>query len=541
MPVFQSKLNTSSDTYKDNRTEMLALVTKMRDLEKRAASVSSKELPRFEKRGQLLPRERLKRLLDPGAPFIEIGSMSGYLRDIDDPDKTVVGGSLLAGIGVISGVRCMVVVNDSAIGAGALIRAGGEKFIRCQELALANKLPFVQLVESAGADMAGYTIEGFVRGGNLFRNLARLSAAGCPVVTVLHGVSTAGGAYLSGLSDYVVAVRGRGRAFLAGPPLLKAATGEIASDEELGGAEMHATSSGLVEYLAEDDADGIRMAREVVEHLGWNDHVLLPPRTKSTLEPKYDPDEIAGLVPLDYRKPYDVKELIARLVDGSYMLDFKPRYGVTTVCVHGEIFGQTCAFIGNNGPIDNAGATKAAQFIQLNCQSNTPIVYLQNTTGFMVGKEHESGGMIKHGSKMIQAVTNSSVPQVTLMVGASFGAGNFGMCGVGFDPDLSFSWPNSQVGLMGAEQAAMTMRIVAERSAERRGHAVNDGDLKALEAGIIKHFDYQSNPFYYAGQNLCDGMIDPRDTRKVLHGLFDMFREREHRKMFSNSFGVARL
>jgi len=541
MPVFQSMLNTSSETYQQNRTDMLGLVDKMRELESRAAVASSRELPRFEKRAQLLPRERLKRLLDPGAPFIEIGNMGGYLSDIDDPDKTVVGGSQLTGIGIVSGVRCMVVVNDSGIGAGALIRPGGEKIVRCQELALANKMPFVQLVESAGADMAGYTIENFVRGGNLFRNLARLSAAGCPVITVLHGASTAGGAYMSGLSDYVVAVRGRGRAFLAGPPLLKAATGEIATDEELGGAKMHATTSGLVEYLAEDDADGIRMAREVVEHLGWNDHALLPQRSKSVLEPKYDPDEIAGLVSLDYRKPYDVRELIARLVDGSYMMDFKPRYGVTTVCMHGEIYGQSCAFIGNNGPIDNAGATKAAQFIQLNCQSNTPIVYLQNTTGFMVGKEHEAGGMIKHGAKMIQAVSNASVPQVTLMVGASFGAGNFGMCGVGFDPDLSFAWPNAQIGLMGAEQAAMTMRIVAERSAERRGKTVDENALKEMEEGLIKHFDYQSNAFYYAGQNLSDGMIDPRDTRKVLHGLFDMFRERQHRKMFTNSFGVARL
>ncbi len=541
MPVFESKLNVESDAYQSNRAGMLGLVDKMRDLEARASEASAKALPKFIKRKQLLPRDRLKRLLDPGAPFLEMSNMAGYLQDIDDVDKTVVGGSQIAGIGYVSGVRCMVVVNDSGINAGAVTEAGGGKLIRCQEIALANSLPFVQLVESAGANIHQYKIERFVQGGILFRNLARLSAAGCPIITVLHGSSTAGGAYLTGLSDYVIAVKGRAKAFLAGPPLLKAATGEIATDEELGGAMMHATTSGLAEYLAEDDSDGVRIAREVVHHLGWNDNRSATVETLPEKKPRYDADELAGLVPLDYRKPYDVKELVARLVDDSYMLEYKPLYGPNTVCVHGEINGTSCAFIGNNGPLDNEGATKASQFIQANCQSNTPIIYLQNTTGFMVGKKYEEDGMIKHGSKMIQAVSNASVLQITLMVGASFGAGNYGMCGRGLTPNFCFSWPNAQIGLMGAEQAAMTMRLVAESSAERKGQQVDEDFLDQMEAGLIKHFDYQSNAFYCSGQLLDDGMIDPRDTRKLLRFLLDSNSEKDNRRMFPSDFGVARF
>ena len=373
----------------------------------------------------------------------------------------------------------------------------------------------------------------------MFANLARLSAAGLPVVTILHGSSTAGGAYMPGLSDQVVAVRGNAKAFLGGPPLVKAATGEDATDDELGGAEMHAVTSGLIEHLAEDDRDAIRIARDVMRHLNW------PARTPMRQPASYDPpaldiEDLVGLVPVDYRQPYDVREVIARLVDGSEILDFKKRYGAATVCVQGQVKGMACAFVGNNGPIDNAGATKASQFIQMCCQTGTPIVYLQNTTGFMVGKAYEQGGMIKHGSKMIQAVATATVPQFTFLIGASFGAGNYGMCGRGMGPRFAFSWPNAEIGVMGPEQAARTMTIVTEDAAARRGVEADAARLAAQEKRIIDLFAMQGSAFHNSGKLLDDGVIDPRDTRDILAELLSVADEAEARALNPVSFGVAR-
>ena len=541
MSIFNSQINPNSEEFLHNRAGMLALIEKMQQLEARTRQASARAKERFAKRKQLMPHERVARLLDPGAPFLEIGNMTGYLRDVDNPDKSLPGASLIAGIGFIDGVRCMIVANDSSINAGAISEATGQKLSRCQDIALQQKLPFVFLVESAGANLLTYRVHLFIDGGGIFYRLARLSAAGCPVITVLHGSSTAGGAYMPGLSDYVIAVRGRGKAFLAGPPLVKAATGEIADAQELGGAEMHATISGLAEYLAEDDTDGVRIAREVVRRLDWNRH-LGPTTAKTTFcEPRYDPDELAGVVPLDYRQPYDVKEVIARLVDDSDLLEFKSRYGSQTVCVQASIHGHACAFIGNNGPIDPDGATKTTQFIQLCCQSNTPLIFLQNTTGYMVGTVYEQGGMIKHGSKMIQAVSNATVPRLTLMIGASFGAGNYGMCGRAYHPNFLFSWPNAITGVMGGEQAAMTMRIVMEKSAARRGKTLDTARLNAQEQQIIAHFNSQSDAFYTSGWMLDDGLIDPRDSRHVLGFLLATCDETQQRTVFPNSFGVGRM
>ena len=345
---------------------------------------------------------------------------------------------------------------------------------------------------------------------------------------------------MPGLSDYVVGVKGGGKAFLAGPPLLKAATGEIASAEELGGAEMHANVTGLVEYLAENDGEAVVMMREVVARLGWNDNCPEPPK-RLWAEPIYDADEIAGIVPTNYRKPYDVREVVARVVDGSDFSDFKPRYGVSTVCLQAEIYGQKCGIISNNGPIDPDGATKAGQFIQLMDQANTPLIFLQNTTGYMVGKDYEQGGMIKHGSKMIQAVTNTSVPRITMMIGASFGAGNYGMCGRGYDPDFLMTWPNAMTGVMGGEQAATVMEIVANAQAERAGIEI-DKDVAAQRRATLTHvFDSQAGAFYTSGHLCDDGMIDPRDTRKVLGFLLGTVWEARHRTVKENSFGIARL
>jgi geranyl-CoA carboxylase beta subunit len=540
MGAFATKINVQSESFARNRADMLERIEKLAELNARGRARSEKRKPRFEERGQLTPRERLSRLLDPGMPFLSIGNLAGYRLDTQEEEKSMPGGNAIAGVGFISGVRCMVVVNDSGIQAGALTAATGYRIRRGQEIALQQKIPFVHLVESAGANLMEYTVEGFLQGGTLFANLARLSAAGIPVITLLHGSSTAGGAYMPGLSDYVIGVKGRGRAFLAGPPLLKAATGEIATEEELGGAEMHADVSGLVEYLAEDDGHAAVLGREVIERLQWNKRCPRFER-KAVREPVYDPDEIAGVVPVDYRKPYDVREVVARIVDGSEFTDFKPRYGVTTVCLQAEIHGHAVGIVGNNGPIDPDGATKAAQFLQLCDQSDTPLVFLQNTTGYMVGTQYERAGMIKHGSKMIQAVTNVSVPRLTLMIGASYGAGNYGMCGRGYDPDFLFSWPNASMGVMGGDQAAKTMSIVLEGAAKARGIEVDPAQMEAQEKMLVEHFDSQSDAFYTSGHLLDDGMIDPRDTRKALGFLLDTVWESRNRTVTPNNFGVARM
>ena len=539
MTVFQSKADVNADSFKQNYSEMSALVDKLRELNARAPAISNRRKEKFDARGQLLPRERLARLLDPGMPYLEIGNIAGYLLDTSVEEKSIPGSTIMAGIGFIQGVRCVIVTDDSGIKAGAMTHAGGYRLRRAQEIALKQKLPFVHLVESAGADLNNYTVGGFLEGGSLFANLARLSKAGLPVISVLHGSSTAGGAYMPGLSDYVVAVKGKGKAFLAGPPLLKAATGEIATDEELGGAEMHATVSGLAEYLAEDDGDAVLIAREIVSRLGWNRHCPSP-LAKDAREPIYDPDEILGIVAPDYRKPYDAREVIARIVDGSDFIDFKPRYGASTVCINAEVYGQPCGIIANNGPIDPDGATKATQFMQLCDQARIPLVFQQNTTGYLVGKQYEQSGMIKHGSKMIQAVTNVSVPRITFMTGASYGAGNYGMCGRGYDPDFCYSWPNASTGVMGGEQAAQVMTIVAEGAAVRAGKEVDRAPMEMQEKMLTHLFDSQSSAFHTSGHLLDDGMIDPRDTRRTLGFLLGVVWEAGARSVNPNSFGVAR-
>ena len=540
MAVFASKINTSSETYLKQRAEMLELVDKLNELNSRGRAISEKRKPRFDKRGQLTPRERLARLLDPGMPFLEISNLAGYKLDTKDEAKSIPGSTVIAGIGFISGVRCAVVVDDSGILAGSMTTAGGYRIRRAQQISLEQKLPFVHLVESAGGDLMNYTVEGFSAGGDLFGSLAKLSKEGIPVISILHGSSTAGGAYMPGLSDYVIAVKGTGRAFLAGPPLLKAATGEIATEEELGGSEMHATTSGLAEYLAENDGHGIQICREVVARLQWNDNWQLP-EPRQFAEPIYDPDELAGVIPVDYRTPYDMRELVARVVDGSDFLDFKPRFGVSTVCIQAEIYGQAVGIIGNNGPIDPQGANKATQFLQLLDQANIPALFFQNTTGYIVGTKSEQAGMIKHGSKMIQAVRNIEVPRITFMTGASFGAGNYGMCGRGYAPDFLYTFPNAKMGVMGGEQAAKTMSMVARGKAAAMGVEPDEEALAAQEKGLAHVFDSQSDAFYCSGHLMDDGMIDPRNMRKTLGLLLETVREARHRTVRPNSFGIARL
>jgi len=540
MSVFQTKIDINGETFQNNYKEMSAMVGKLTELNARAPAQSGKRKERFEKRGQLIPRDRLARLLDPGMPYLEIGNLAGYLLDTKEEEKSIPGSTIMAGIGFIAGVRCVIVNDDSGIKAGAMTTAGAYRLRRAEEIALKQKLPFIHLVESAGGDLINYTVEGFLDGGTMFANLARLSKAGIPVISVLHGNSTAGGAYMPGLSDYVIAVKGRGKAFLAGPPLLKAATGEIATEEELGGAEMHAQTSGLAEFLAEDDGEAVLIAREIVGRLDWNRHCRDAPE-RGYRDPLYDADEILGIVSADYRKPYEVREVVARIVDGSDFSDFKPGYGVSTVCLRAEIYGMPCAIIANNGPIDPDGATKAAQFIQLSDQADVPLVFLQNTTGYLVGKEYEQGGMIKHGSKMIQAVTNVDVPRITLMIGASYGAGNYGMCGRGYDPDFLFTWPNASTGVMGGEQAATVMSIVAEAGAARAGVELDKEKMAAQNAHLTQLFNSQASAFYTSGHMQDDGMIDPRQSRQTLGFLLACVWEGRNRMVRPNSFGIARM
>ena len=545
--VFTSRFNPGSAEAAQRRAALQARLDALRALEERAAAASARSLPQFEKRGQLLPRQRVALLLDAGAPWLPLCTLAGFMQDRDDPAKSVPGGGMLAGIGFVSGVRCMVVASDSGIEAGAIQEKGLDKMLRVQEIALQNKLPFIHLVESAGANLMRYRVEGFVMGGALFRNLARLSAAGIPVITVQHGSGTAGGAYMPGLSDVVIMVRGRSRAFLAGPPLLKAATGEIATEEELGGAEMHTGISGLGEYLAEDDRHALGLARDVVAQLSqWKQPAAQYGKVQEAIkrgvtEPRYDSEELLGLMPSHHREPVDMREVMARLVDGSALLPFKSSYGAATLCAQAHIDGHAVGLISNNGPIDVAGANKAAHFIQWMCQLGHPIIYLQNTTGYMVGKDSEQAGMIKHGSKMIQAVTNATVPQITIQCGASFGAGNYGMCGRGYAPRFLFSWPGAKTAVMGGEQAASTMRQVTEAAMARKGLPVDDEQMQKQYDQIVAMFEAQADAFYTSGLLLDDGVIDPRDTRQVLSFCLATLQEAQQRTLRPMQFGVARM
>lgn len=539
MAVLRSQVDTGSEAFRQNRADMLALIEGFRALEQRVRDTSDARKPVFEKRGQLTPRDRLAHVLDRGAPFLEISTLAGYKMHDDDGAENIMGGGFIAGIGCIAGIRCMVTASDSGIKGGTIAPMGLRKSLRAQEIAVQNKLPVVNLVESGGANL-NYQAEIFVDGGRGFANQARLSAAGIPQITVVHGSSTAGGAYVPGMSDYVVVVKGRAKIFLAGPPLLKSATGEIATDEELGGAELHTTVSGVAEFLAEDDADGLRIAREIMARLPWNERGPQL-RKKAWTAPLYDPDELCGVVPVDYRKPYDVREVVARLVDGSEAVDFKPLYGLHTVCLQAAIEGEAVGIIGNNGPIDTEGAVKAAQFIQLCDQADMPIVFLQNTTGYMVGKEAERGGIVKHGSKMIQAVTNARVPKLTLHIGASFGAGNYGMCGRAYDPRFIFAWPNNRIAVMGPEQAAGVLAIVAEEKFRRMGAEVDAAVIEGMKAKVVKKMEAESTALFATARLWDDGLIDPRDSRHVLGMCLSVCREGDARVTKPNAFGIARM
>ncbi|MES1924699.1 carboxyl transferase domain-containing protein [Salinisphaera sp. T31B1] len=538
MGIIASQVLPNSETFQANREGMLAAVEALRSVEASIHATETSKAERYAQREQLLPRDRVNLLLDPGSPFLELSTLCGYKLH-DDVDGSLAGGNSICGIGYIAGTRCMINASNSAIKGGTMTPWGVQKTLRIQEIARLQKLPIVSLIESGGANLL-YQDEMFIEGGRTFANQARLSAQGLPQITVVHGSSTAGGAYMPGLSDYVIMVRGRAKVFLAGPPLLKAATGEIADDEELGGADMHAGTAGTCEYLAADDADAIRQAREVVARLDWNARADCA-EARDFSAPRYDIDELCGIVSADHRKPYDCREVIARLVDDSDFDEFKADFDAQLICGHAAVEGRTVGILGNNGPITTHGANKAAQFIQLCCQADIPLCFLQNITGYMVGREAEQAGMVKHGSKMIQAVANAHVPKITFVIGGSFGAGNYGMCGRGFAPDFIFAWPNSRTAVMGGEQAAGVMQIVTEAKYAARGEQPPPGMVDELHHRITSAFDEQGHAFYGSARLFDDGLIDPRDTRRVLAMTLSICREARYRRLQPNDFGVARF
>ena len=539
MPVIESKIMINTEAFKKNAEDHINLIDEFRSLEKKVSDNSSRAKPKFDKRNQLLPRERVKRLLDPGSYYLPISTLAGYKIGDDDGDKNIMGGNSISGIGIIEGVRCMITASDSGIKGGSMTQMGVEKSLRCADIVKENKLPMINLVESAGANLLKQS-EVFIRGGRTFANLAKMSAIGIPTVSIVHGSSTAGGAYLPGLSDQVIVVKNKSKIFLAGPPLLKAALGEIATDEELGGADMHYTISGLAEHMAKDDNDAIKICRDVIKNLGWNDN-FISTQKYDYKEPIYSPEELIGVVPTDYRKSYDTREVIARIVDGSEYLDFKPEFGKQTVTGTAAIHGYKVGIIANNGPIFADGAVKAAQFIQLCDKLNIPLIFLQNTTGYMVGTREESKGIIKHGSKMIQAVTNCRVPKITLRIGASFGAGEYGMAGRSFDPRFMFSWPNNKLSVMGGEQAGKTMSQVAVESAKRKGEEPNMEMINAIEQKIIDTYIEEGEALFATARLWDDGIIDPRDTRKVLSECLNIVSDSNNRELRPSTFGVARM
>ncbi|GHD31550.1 acyl-CoA carboxylase subunit beta [Halioglobus pacificus] len=540
MAVIDSQLDTQSDSYLTNFRVMSEAVNEIRDIEQRVIDAAQAKAPRYIKRGLIPPRERLGLLLDAGAPFLELSTLCSY-KQAEDTDGTGAGGSYIAGIGYISGVRCVVAVDDYLTKGGSIGPYGGKKRQRMMDIAMENKLPMVNLSQSGGGNLklAGDT---FGESGAMFAKQCRLSAMGIPQITVVHGSATAGGAYQPTLSDYLIMVRRQSTMYLAGPPLLKAATGEIATDEELGGAEMHSEVAGTNDYLAENDADGIRLAREVTQKLGWKADSTV--HSGSDFQPPiYPREQLRGIVPEDPKTPFDMREVIARIADASEFLEFKREFDQGTLCGHITLEGHTCGVIGNNSPITARGAAKAAQFIQLCEQSGTPLLFLTNTTGFLVGTEAEQAGIIKHGAKFIQAVTNCTVPKITLIVSGSYGAGNYAMAGRGMGPRFLFAWPRSVVSVMGPAQAGSVMRQVAEAKLARSGEVTDKmrASVDAMEKETVEAMEARSNALANTARGWDDGIIDPADTRAVVAFVLSVCREGDARDVNTNTFGVGRL
>ena len=523
-PIFKSNLDTKSEQYLQNKKmmlEKLVFLDELLDLAELGGGQRHHE--RLAKRGKMPVRERIMNVLDPDSPFLEIQPYAGY-----GTNNYNVGGGCVSGIGIISGVECVIFANDPTVKAGAMTVYVGEKWNRAMEISRDNHIPFISFVESAGGDLSVSGSGGgenppeapslhqnhFASTGRFFYDMTELSKLRIPVISVVFGSSTAGGAYQPGMSDYNIFIKGQSKAFLAGPPLVKMATGEESDDETLGGAKMHSEQSGLSDYLAEDEMDALRICREVVSHLNWNKKGLGP--QKISTDPIYNSEELLGIISEDLKSAVDIREIIARFSDGSKFEEFKPLYGPTMVCGWTSVHGYQVGILGNNGPIYPESAEKAATFIQLCNKRNIPLIFLHNVTGFLVGKDFESQGIIKKGSQLINAVSNSTVPHITFIVGASYGAGTYAMSGKAFNNRFTFLWPTAKIAVMGPEQMAGVMSIVRKAKALRDGKGFDEKADDELKKMVIGYLEKLSRGLVASSMVTDDGIIDPRDTRDVI-------------------------
>ncbi|MFK0248919.1 acyl-CoA carboxylase subunit beta [Amycolatopsis azurea] len=509
MSTIRSTVDSRSEEFAANRESMLGKLTEIDGEQAKAiAGGGEKYVTRHRKRGKLLARERIELLLDEDSPFLELSPLAAWGSDYQ------VGASVITGIGVVEGVECMISASDPTVKGGASNPWTAKKSYRAADIAAQNRLPVINLVESGGADLPTQK-EIFIPGGRIFRDITRSSAAKVPTIALVFGNSTAGGAYLPGMSDYVVMVKERAKVFLGGPPLVKMATGEESDDESLGGAEMHARTSGLADYLAADEEDAIRLGRSIVKRLNWTKQGPTP--KPDYAEPLYSAEDLLGIVPTDLKVPFDPREVIARVADGSDFDEFKPLYGSSLATGWVSIHGYPVGVLANaQGVLFGEESQKAAQFIQLANQIDTPLVFLHNTTGYMVGKEYEQSGIIKHGAMMINAVSNSKVPHLSVLMGASYGAGHYGMCGRAYDPRFLFAWPSAKSAVMGPQQLAGVLSIVARAAAASRGQDYNEEHDAAMRAMVEGQIEAESMPMFLSGMLYDDGIIDPRDTRTVL-------------------------
>ena len=513
MSVIQSSISPNSEEFKTNARALgLALDQIKAAAEQAMTGGGEKAIERHKSKGKILPRERVSRLLDPGSPFLEVGLFAAH----DMYENASPSAAMITGIGRVSGQECMIVCNDATVKGGTYYPMTVKKHLRAQEIAAANQLPCIYLVDSGGANLPNQD-EVFPdrdHFGRIFFNQANMSANGIAQISVVMGSCTAGGAYVPAMSDESIIVKEQGTIFLGGPPLVKAATGEVVSAEDLGGADVHTRLSGVADQMANDDGHALTLARQVVANLNRDKPVTVT--LQDSESPAYDPEEIPGIVPADQRKPYDVREIIARIVDASRLDEFKSRFGNTLVCGFAHLHGIPIGIIANNGVLFSESALKGSHFVQLCCQRKIPLVFLQNITGFMVGQKYEATGIAKDGAKLVTAVASARVPKVTLIIGNSFGAGNYGMCGRAYDPRFLWTWPNSRIAVMGGEQAAGVLATVKRDSIERKGGDWSTDEEQQFKQPIIDQFDHQSHPLYASARLWDDGVIDPRKSREVL-------------------------
>ena len=535
MPVLKSEINTRSDAFRENTAHWRDEIARLKDCVaqiKQGGGERSRK--RHLERGKMLPRERIRALIDPGAPFLELNQLAAW----GQYDGDVPSGGIITGIGRVSGRECIIICNDATVKGGTYYRETVKKHLRAQEVALENNLPCISLVDSGGANLPQWpdVFPDRDHFGRIFYNQANMSAQGIPQIAVVMGSCTAGGAYVPAMSDDAIIVRQQGTIFLGGPPLVKAATGEIVTAEDLGGADVHSRTSGVTDHYAMNDAHALAMARNIVANLNR----IKPPtlQTRAPVAPAFDPEELYGILPRDVRQPYDVRELIARMVDGSEFDEFKKLYGQTLVCGFAHIMGYPVGIVANNGILFSESAKKGAHFIELCSQRHVPLLFLQNISGFMVGRKYESGGIAKDGAKLVTAVATTKVPKFTMVIGGSYGAGNYGMCGRAYSPRFLWMWPSARLALMGSEQAAGVLATVTRANYERRGEAWSETDEAAFKKPIFDQFEEQSDPYFATSRLWDDGLVDPVDSRMTM-GL--ALSAAINKPLEDTSFGIFRM